>query len=164
MMIVVLLYVLQEDGGTTSPRMMRLFVGVAAAVVATGAAFDIRDAFFLRRMVTQADTMLDTIDNMESLNNALRAQRHDFRNHLQVVYYLIEMEDYGEANAYIAEMEPWKLAKDDSQRERLAIVLWTALQVVSDCNVMLTPFLPFTAQKVHETLGRTGVWAAEPQI
>ena len=101
MMIVVLLYVLQEDGGTPSPRMMRLFVGVAAAVVATGAAFDIRDAFFLRRMVTQADTMLDTIDNMESLNNALRAQRHDFRNHLQVVYSLIEMEDYGEANAYI---------------------------------------------------------------
>ncbi|AHI22320.1 methionyl-tRNA ligase [Corynebacterium vitaeruminis DSM 20294] len=70
----------------------------------------------------------------------------------------------GEANAYIAEMEPWKLAKDDSQRERLATVLWTALQVISDCNVMLTPYLPHTAQKVHETLGREGVWAATPEI
>lgn len=70
----------------------------------------------------------------------------------------------GEANAYIAEQEPWKLAKDESQRERLATVLWTALQVVSDCNAMLTPFLPHTAQKVHETLGRSGVWAAEPRI
>lgn len=70
----------------------------------------------------------------------------------------------GEANAYIAAMEPWKLAKDETQRERLATVLWTALQVVSDCNVMLTPFLPFTAQKVHETLGREGVWAAQPRI
>ncbi|OEX98311.1 methionine--tRNA ligase [Corynebacterium sp. BCW_4722] len=70
----------------------------------------------------------------------------------------------GEANAYIAEQEPWKLAKDDAQRERLATVLWTALQVVSDCNAMLTPFLPHTAQKVHETLGRSGVWAAEPRI
>ena len=70
----------------------------------------------------------------------------------------------GEANAYIAEQEPWKLAKDDTQRERLATVLWTALQVVSDCNAMLTPFLPHTAQKVHETLGRTGVWAAEPRV
>ena len=70
----------------------------------------------------------------------------------------------GEANAYIAEQEPWKLAKDDSQRERLATVLWTALQVVSDCNAMLTPFLPHTAQKVHETLGRTGIWAAEPRV
>lgn len=70
----------------------------------------------------------------------------------------------GEANAYIADQEPWALAKDESQRERLATVLWTALQVVSDCNVMLTPFLPHTAQKVHETLGRTGIWAAQPRI
>jgi len=69
-----------------------------------------------------------------------------------------------EANAYIASQEPWKLAKDETQRERLATVLWTALQVVSDCNVMLTPFLPFTAQKVHETLGRTGEWAAQPEV
>ncbi|WIM69221.1 methionine--tRNA ligase [Corynebacterium suedekumii] len=70
----------------------------------------------------------------------------------------------GEANAYIAEQEPWKLAKDESQRERLATVLWTALQVVSDCNVMLTPYLPHIAQQVHETLGRDGVWAARPEI
>ncbi len=70
----------------------------------------------------------------------------------------------GEANAYIAEQEPWKLAKDESQRERLATVLWTALQVVSDVNVLLTPYLPHLAQRVHETLGRTGVWAAMPQV
>ena len=70
----------------------------------------------------------------------------------------------GEANAYIAEQEPWKLAKDETQRESLATVLWTALQVVSDCNTMLTPFLPHTAQAVHETLGRDGVWAALPEV
>ncbi|MDK6260225.1 methionine--tRNA ligase [Corynebacterium frankenforstense] len=70
----------------------------------------------------------------------------------------------GEANAYIADQEPWKLAKDESARERLATVLWTALQVVSDCNTMLTPFLPHTAQAVHETLGRSGVWTAEPRV
>ncbi|AKK08223.1 methionine--tRNA ligase [Corynebacterium testudinoris] len=70
----------------------------------------------------------------------------------------------GEANAYIAEQEPWKLAKDETQRERLATVLWTALQVVSDCNVLLTPYLPHIAQQVHETLGRDGVWAATPVI
>ncbi|MDO5076350.1 methionine--tRNA ligase [Corynebacterium sp.] len=70
----------------------------------------------------------------------------------------------GEANAYIAEQEPWKLAKDETQRERLATVLWTALQVVSDCNTLLTPYLPFTAQRVHETLGRTGDWSGFPRI
>ncbi|WP_273412517.1 methionine--tRNA ligase [Corynebacterium appendicis] len=70
----------------------------------------------------------------------------------------------GEANAYIADQQPWKLAKDESQRERLATVLWTALQVVSDCNALLTPFIPHTAQKVHATLGRDGIWAASPRV
>ncbi len=70
----------------------------------------------------------------------------------------------GEANAYIAEQEPWQLAKDETRRERLATVLWTALQVVSDCNVLLTPYLPHIAQQVHETLGREGVWAATPEV
>ncbi|WP_018024294.1 methionine--tRNA ligase [Corynebacterium ulceribovis] len=70
----------------------------------------------------------------------------------------------GRANQYIAAQEPWKLAKDESQRERLATVLHTALQVVSDVNTMLTPYLPESAQKIHETLGRTGIWAAMPQI
>lgn len=70
----------------------------------------------------------------------------------------------GETNAYIAEQEPWVLAKDPAQRERLATVLYTALQVVSDANTLLTPFLPFTAQQVHETLGREGVWSPMPKI
>lgn len=82
-----------------------------------------------------------------------------FKNAITQIMHVV-----GEANAYIAEQEPWKLAKDETQRERLATVLWTALQVVSDCNTMLTPYLPHTAQKVHETLGREGIWAASPQI
>ena len=74
------------------------------------------------------------------------------------------MHAVGEANAYIASQEPWKLAKTEEDRGRLATVLWTALQAVSDCNVMLTPFLPHIAQQVHETLGRDGIWAAQPEI
>jgi methionyl-tRNA synthetase len=35
--------------------------------------------------------------------------------------------------------------------------------VVQDANTMLTPFLPHAAQKVHELLGGSGVWAAQPQ-
>ena len=82
-----------------------------------------------------------------------------FKNAITKIMHVV-----GEANAYIADQEPWKLAKDETQRERLATVLWTALQVVSDCNAMLTPFLPHTAQKVHETLGRDGIWAATPRV
>ncbi|MGH1561860.1 methionine--tRNA ligase [Mumia sp. DW29H23] len=65
------------------------------------------------------------------------------------------------ANRYLSDMEPWKL-KDD--RERQATVLHTALQVVADANALLTPFLPHAAQRVFETLGGTGVWAAQPEV
>jgi methionyl-tRNA synthetase len=70
----------------------------------------------------------------------------------------------GRANGYLAAQEPWKLAKDESQRERLGTVLFTALQVIADANTMLTPYLPFSAQQVFETLGGTGVWAAQPEV
>lgn len=76
-----------------SPLMMRLLVGVAAAVIIWGAVMDIREAMSTRRLLSQLDAMDDTIDAMEKLNNTLRAQRHDFLNHLQVVYSLMEMEE-----------------------------------------------------------------------
>ena len=43
-------------------------------------------------------------------------------------------------------------------------VLHTALQAISDCNTLLTPFLPHSAQKVHELLGGTGEWSPAPRI
>lgn len=65
------------------------------------------------------------------------------------------------ANKYLSEQEPWK-KKDDP--ERRDTILHVALQVVSDCNTLLTPYLPHSAQRVFEALGGTGVWAAQPQI
>jgi methionyl-tRNA synthetase len=65
------------------------------------------------------------------------------------------------ANKYISDQEPWKLRHDPVRRDT---VLHTALQVVSDANTLLTPFLPHAAQKVHEALGRDGIWAAQPEI
>jgi methionyl-tRNA synthetase len=67
----------------------------------------------------------------------------------------------GAANKYLSDQEPWK-CKDDP--ERRDTILHTALQVVSDANTLLTPFLPHAAQRVHELLGGTGVWAAQPEI
>ena len=43
-------------------------------------------------------------------------------------------------------------------------MLNTALQVVSDANTMLTPFMPHSSQKIFEMLGGQGVWAAMPAI
>jgi methionyl-tRNA synthetase len=66
-----------------------------------------------------------------------------------------------EVNKYISESAPWKL-KDDP--DRMGTILYVALQAVSDCNTLLTPFLPHAAQRIHELLGGTGVHAPMPEI
>ncbi|MBO6010274.1 MAG: Spo0B domain-containing protein, partial [Oscillospiraceae bacterium] len=48
--------------------------------------------------VSQAE---DSISALAELNSTLRAQRHDFLNHLQVVYTLVDLKKYDDANAYI---------------------------------------------------------------
>ncbi|WP_182113240.1 MULTISPECIES: methionine--tRNA ligase [unclassified Actinotalea] len=68
-----------------------------------------------------------------------------------------------EANRYLSETEPWKL-KAPEQRDRLATVLHTAAQAVSDCRTLLSPFLPHSAQAVHEALGGTGTVSPLPRI
>jgi methionyl-tRNA synthetase len=65
------------------------------------------------------------------------------------------------ANKYLSDQEPWKKKDDAARRDT---ILHTALQVVQDANTMLTPFLPHSAQKVHEALGGSGVWAAQPTL
>lgn len=44
----------------------------------------------------------DSIHNLERLNAKLRTQRHDYLNHFQVIYGLMELEEYGEAKKYLA--------------------------------------------------------------
>ncbi|MFI5932772.1 methionine--tRNA ligase [Actinoplanes sp. NPDC051494] len=68
-----------------------------------------------------------------------------------------------EANKYLSDQAPWKL-KDEASKPRMGTILHVALQVISDCNTLLTPFLPHSAQKVHELLGGTGVHAPMPSI
>jgi methionyl-tRNA synthetase len=66
-----------------------------------------------------------------------------------------------EVNKYMSDQAPWKL-KDDPTRQ--GTVLHVVLQAVADCNVLLTPFLPHAAQRVHELFGGQGVWAPMPEI
>ncbi len=73
------------------------------------------------------------------------------------------MKVVAEANKYLSDQAPWKL-KSEAEKPRQATVLYVALQVVSDANVLLTPFLPHSAQRVFELLGGVGVHAPMPQI
>jgi methionyl-tRNA synthetase len=69
----------------------------------------------------------------------------------------------GEVNKYVTATEPYKM-KDESQRERLGTVLHVAAQCVSDCNTLLAPFLPHSANRVHLVLGGEGEFMPMPRI
>lgn len=98
---VIVLYMYMTPGDLADLPLARALVAVAAAVVIWGGVIDIRDALDSRKLLQQLDDMDQTIEAQEDLNITLRAQRHDFLNHLQVVYSLIEMKEYKEANDYI---------------------------------------------------------------
>jgi methionyl-tRNA synthetase len=67
----------------------------------------------------------------------------------------------GEVNKYVSDTEPWKI-KDD--RDRLATVLHVMAQCVADLNVILSPFLPVSANAVDRALGGRGDVAPLPRI
>ncbi len=68
-----------------------------------------------------------------------------------------------EVNKYVSESEPWKL-KGEEQRERLATVLHVTAQAVSDCNTLLSPFLPHSANQVDLVLGGDGTVQPMPVL
>jgi methionyl-tRNA synthetase len=60
----------------------------------------------------------------------------------------------GALNRYLDEAAPWKSLK--TEPERAATSLWTALQVIGALRVLTAPYLPFSAQQLHEYLGEDG--------
>jgi len=59
------------------------------------------------------------------------------------------------ANKYIDETTPWVLAKDEAQTARLGTVLYNLLEVIRTAAVLLTPFIPATAQDILTQLNAT---------
>jgi two-component system sensor histidine kinase AgrC len=48
-----------------------------------------------------SNNLIDTIKYLEEFNKTLRIQRHDYLNHIQVIYSLMELEEFDEARNYI---------------------------------------------------------------
>ena len=53
-------------------------------------------------------------------------------------------------NKYLADTEPWKLAKTDM--DRVATILNISLQLVANLAIAFEPFLPFSAEKLRKML------------
>ncbi len=95
------LYLLFSQEQVLHQGAIRIGVTVAALLVSLGAVVDIRDALGTSKAMDRVLSMERSVSALEELNNTLRGQRHDFLNHLQVVYSLMEMREYREAQDYI---------------------------------------------------------------
>ena len=102
--------------------------------------------------LTESDqTLLGEVERaFGSVGSLIEAAR--FKNALQEAMRLASL-----GNQYVAEQSPW--AKLESDRERAATVLYVALRAVDSLKVLLAPFLPFSAQRLHEMLGYDGTIA-----
>jgi methionyl-tRNA synthetase len=102
--------------------------------------------------LTEADRkLLEEIEaGFESVGALIEAAR--FKNALQETMRLASL-----GNQYVAEQAPWAILESD--RERAGTVLYVALRTIDNLKILLTPFLPFSSQRLHELLGYDDVLA-----
>jgi methionyl-tRNA synthetase len=86
----------------------------------------------------------------ESIGALIEAAR--FKNALQETMRFAAL-----GNQYVAEQAPWAILESD--RERAGTILYVALRVIDNLKVLLSPYLPFSSQRLHEQLGYEGVLA-----
>ena len=71
-----------------------------------------------------------------------------FHRALIVIWELIN-----QANKYIDSTAPWSLAKDPAKAGRLDTVLYSLLETLRFVAVLISPFMPQTAEKIQRQLG-----------
>ena len=65
------------------------------------------------------------------------------------------------ANAYVEEVAPWALAKDENQRRRLEVVLYQLAESLRLLALMTSPIMPGVAQELWNRLGLEGEVASQ---
>ncbi len=99
----------------------------------------------------------ELIEMVVSLRGRYQEQmdKYAFQNGLGEIFKVLSR-----ANKYIDETTPWVLAKDESNKPRLASVMYNLLETIRICASLLKPFIPDSADKI---LGQIGA-SAEEQI
>lgn len=97
----ILIYIIFSQSFNLPEEAEIALVAVTAFIVVWGAVVDIRDAIIMRRVEEQNHMLEEAYGQLENLNGQLRRQRHDFKNHLQVIYTLTEMNAYTDVQDYV---------------------------------------------------------------
>ncbi len=85
---------------------------------------------------------LDTVKNVDKLLNEYRMS-----DAVEAVISLARR-----SNKYIDETAPWVLAKDEANKERLGTVLYNLLESIRYIAILISPFMPETAEKIFEQI------------
>ncbi len=101
MLLLFVLYVTLGDLNESGRHTLQIIAVTGALMAGWGAAIDIYDAVAARRISRKAQQLQTVNSQMDQLNLEMRAQRHDFISHIQVVYSLLQMEENQEAIDYL---------------------------------------------------------------
>jgi len=85
--------------GRTVLGEVNVYIYLSVGVMLFSSLITILGLYFALR--DRNDNLAESMKNMEDLNTKMRAQRHDYLNHFQVIYGLMELEEYEEAKKYI---------------------------------------------------------------
>ncbi len=96
-------------------------------------------------LLTQADedVFSETLKLKKSVETQIEAYK--FRDALRDLMQIARI-----GNKYLADNEPWKLAK--SNTERVQTIMYVALQLTARLAILSEPFLPFTSAKLKKML------------
>lgn len=101
----------------------------------------------------------EDIDN-ELINLALETPKkvNEFIEELRIPEALESIFNLiGRANKYIDETTPWILAKEESKKARLGTVLYNLIESLRFASVMLSSFLPETADKINAQINTNNI-------
>ena len=113
--------------------MVRRYFDGQLPVPAEYQAADLKVQRVARQAAEQADAAMDRVQIHEAISK---------------IWLLVD-----ELNNFITTQEPWALAKDEANRERLGTVLYTAVEGLRVLNVLLAPIMPIATGKLWAAIG-----------
>jgi len=102
-------------------------------------------------VVPQAELPAELVPDFQGLAEAVcrRLDEADLTSALDEIWQRVKR-----LNRYVQDEEPWQIAKDDSQAERLDSILYGLTEGLRVVSVLLQPFMPDSTERLLAALGR----------
>lgn len=100
----------------------------------------------------------DYDDDLKAVVSGTKAKVQEKMKDLRVADAITEIFNlFRRCNRYIDETMPWVLAKDESQKDRLATVLYNLVEGIVTGATLLEPYMPETSEKIFAQLNAQAI-------